>query len=93
MPHQEGVTIGVLAERLEGVRKDVAELRREQREDHHRLRSVESAVTKMIDAQQAARASEVRQYRRLATAVQLGGLAIALAMMLLSIVTIVAHTG
>lgn len=93
MPNDEGVTIGVLVERLEGVREDVAELRRDQRDDHHRLRSVESAVQKMIDAQQVARASEVRQYRRLASAVQVGGVAIALAMMVLAIVTLVAHTG
>ena len=93
MPHQEGVTIGVLAERLEGVRQDVAELRREQREDHHRLRGLEAAVSQMIDAQRAARESEVRQYRRLGTAVQVGGLTMAVAMVVLSIVTLLAHTG
>lgn len=89
----EGVTIGVLAERLEGVRQDVAELRQQRREDHHRLRSVEAAVTQMIDAQRAARESESRQYRRMASAVQVGGLTMAVMMVILTIVTIVAHSG
>lgn len=91
MANGEGVTIGVLVERLEGVRQDVAELRREQREDHHRLRSVEAAVTQMIDAQRSARESEVRQYRRLGSAIQVGGLTMAIAMVVLTIVTIIAH--
>jgi len=75
----EGVTIGVLVERLEGVRQDVAELREAQREDHHRLRSVESAVKQMIDAQQVNRRGEERQYRRLEVRVQVLTLAVGFA--------------
>lgn len=71
----------------------MAELRQAQRDDHHRLRSVESAVSQMIDAQRSARESEARQYRRMANAVQLGGLAMAIAMVVLTIVTVVAHSG
>lgn len=93
MEREERVTLGVLAERLEGVREDVAELREQRRDDHHRLRSVEAAVKTMIDAQTAARQAESRQYRRLASAVQVGGLAMAIAMVVLTVVTIVAHSG
>lgn len=92
MSSGEGVTIGVLVERLEGVRQDVAELRQQRKEDHHRLRSVEAAVSQMIDAQRSARQSEARQYRRVATAIQVGGLAMAVAMVLLTIVTILVHS-
>ena len=93
MERWEGVTLEVLAERLEGVRGDVAELRQAQREDHHRLRSVESAVKAMIDAQKAARESESRQYRHMATAIQVGGLGMAVAMVVLTVVTLLAHSG
>lgn len=89
---EERVTLGVLAERLEGVREDVAELRQQRREDHHRLRNVETAVGQMIDAQKAARESESRQYRRMANAIQFGGLLMAAAMVVLAIVTALAHT-
>lgn len=91
MSADEGVTIGVLAERLKGVQEDVAELRQYRKEDHHRLRSVESAVTQMIDAQKTARQSEAHQYRRMAQSIQLGGLLISLAMVALAVVTIVLH--
>lgn len=93
MPEAEGVTIGVLIERIKAVQQDVAELRQSHREDHHRLRSVESAVRQMIDAQRAARESESRQYRHMATAIQVGGLAMAVAMVILTVVTILAHSG
>lgn len=89
----QGVTLEVLAERLEGVRQDVAELRTQRREDHHRLRNVEAAVTQMIDAQKDARAGELRQYRRLGLRVQYGGFAMALAMVVLTLVTIFIHHG
>lgn len=93
MEREQGVTLGILAERLEGVREDVAELRQQRREDHHRLRNVESAVSQMIDAQRSAREAESRQYRRMASAIQMGGLAMAVAMVALTIVTVLAHSG
>lgn len=93
MASEERITLGVLAERLEGVRQDVAELRQQRRDDHHRLRNVETAVTQMIDAQRSARDGEARQYRRLGTAVQVGGLAMASMMVVLAVVTILYHAG
>lgn len=47
----------------------------------------------MIDAQRSARESESRQYRRVANAIQIGGLAMAVAMVVLTVVTIIAHSG
>jgi len=86
-----GVTIGVLVERIKAVQDDVAELRQQRKEDHHRLRNVEAAVMQFTDAQKLARESEQRQYRRLGTKIALGGLAIAVGMLILSIVTILAR--
>lgn len=47
----------------------------------------------MVDAQKAARESEARQYRRLANAVQVGGLAMAAALVVISVVTLIYHLG
>jgi len=87
----EGVTIEVLAERLKGVQEDVADLRQQRRDDHHRLRSVEAAVTAMVDAQKAARESERRQYQRLGTKIAVGGLSISLGLLVLAAVTLAIH--
>ena len=91
MAANEGVTIGVLAERIKAVQEDVAELRQIRKDDHHRLRSVEAAVSQMIDAQKAARESESRQYRKMAASIQMGALSMSVAMVILSIVTFVVH--
>lgn len=92
MPENQGGHIGVLAERVKGVQEDVAELRQQMRDDHHRLRSVESAVTHMIDAQTAARQSEAKQYKRMTLAIAFGGVLMALAMVVLTVVTLIVHT-
>lgn len=87
----EAITLGVLAERLEGVRVDVQELRAHQREGDRRTRAVERAVQTMVDAQATARELEARQYRRIANAIQLGALLMAAAMVALSIITLNYH--
>lgn len=89
----EGVTLAVLVERLKGVSDDVAELRQQHREDHHRLRTVEGSVTRMIDAQRIARESEAEQYRKVAQAIAFGGFVMAAALVALAVVTIVIHAG
>jgi len=45
----------------------------------------------MIDAQREARQAEQRQYRRMGNKIALGGVAVAAAMVVLSIVTILIH--
>lgn len=93
MEESGGVTIGVLAERLEGVRQDVAELRQQRREDHHRLRGVEAAVSQMLDAQKMARDSEQRQYRRLGNRIALCGVLVTFGLLILTAVTVAVHNG
>lgn len=80
-----------IEEQIREAREDVSELREQRREDHHRLRNVEYSVGQMIDAQKRARQGEERQYRRLATAIQIGSFALALALAALTIVTAVTH--
>ena len=80
-----------IEEQIREAREDVSELREQRREDHHRLRNVETSVGTMIDAQKRAREGEARQYRRLATAIQIGSFALALALAALTIVTAITH--
>jgi len=89
---RQGVTIAVLAERLKAVQEDVSELRQLRKDDHHRLRGVEASVAAMLEAQNIARESEERQLRRLGSRIALGGLAVALAMVALTIATILINT-
>lgn len=72
---------------LSDLRADIAEIREAMRSDHHRLRSVESSVSLMIDAQKRARRAEALQYRRvelrlqwLALSVGVGGLLMSVAL-------------
>lgn len=88
----EGVDVDVLVERIAGVRREVEELRAAARDDHHRLRVLEGSVKRMLDAQKAARQAESNQYRRLAAAIQMGGLLMAAAMVALTVVTVLSHT-
>lgn len=92
MEQREGVTIAVLAERLKAVQEDVSELRQIRKDDHHRLRSVESSVAMILEAQTLAREAEERHLARLGTQVALGGLAVAIAMVALTIATILINT-
>ena len=91
MASAHGVTLEQLAERLEGVREDVAELRQQRRDDHHRLRSVEASVSTMLAAQKEARESESAQYRKLGSRIALAGVLLSAALVILTVVTIVAH--
>ena len=71
----------------------MAELRQLRKDDHHRLRGVEAAVSQMIDAQRSARDAESRQYRRMANAIQMGSVVMAAALVALGVITILTHTG
>lgn len=81
----------MLAERIEGVRRDVAELAHEQQQHRTRLHNVEGFVAASLEVQRQHRRQEDRQYRRLGNAIALAGLAVAAAMLVLSVVTILLH--
>lgn len=91
MSAAEGVSNDVLAERIEGVRRDVAELAEEQQRNRARLHNLEGFAAAYLDVQREHRRQEDRQYRRIANAIALGGLVMAAAMVALTLVTILAH--
>lgn len=64
---------------------DLQELRKDARDDHHRLREVEAAVLQMTTLQKEARREESSQYRRLELRVQWLSLAIAFAGFVLAV--------
>jgi hypothetical protein len=75
----DGVSIEVLAERLEGLRADVAELAAEQQRNRTRLHNLEGFAAAAIDTQRQNRRSEDRQYKRLETRLQVLTIVIAIA--------------
>ena len=91
MEERRGVSIGVLAERVRGLRADLEEVRQAHREDHHRLRTLEASVQKLVDVAAAQREEARDNAAHIANAIQLGGLIMAIALVALSVVTIVIH--
>ena len=73
--------MAALTQRVHDLVADVKEVRDAARADHHRLRAVEDAVIKMIEAQRIARHSEETQYRRLEVRIGWAGVLIALGML------------
>ena len=86
MSAPEGERIARLEQRQDDFDERLVALDKRLREDHHRLRGAEAGVQALLDAHKEARRAEDRQYRRLALAIQWGGLAMAIAMMLLTAV-------
>ena len=84
--------LAALVQRVSDLADDLHELREIRKEDHHRLRNVESAVKGMVDAQKLARDAEDRQYRRVANALQWGGFAVGLGLFALALITLLVHT-
>lgn len=58
-----------------------------------RLHNLEGFAQAYLDIQRENRRQEDRQYRRLAQAIQFGGLVMAAALVALGIITIVLHAG
>ena len=65
MHDREGVSVEVLAERIEGVRRDVNELAEETKRNRTRLHNLEGFAAAYLDQQRENRRGEERQYRRL----------------------------
>ena len=79
MPGAEGVSTGVLAERIQGLRRDVSELAEEQQRARVRLHNLEGFAAAYLDTQRENRRQEAQQYRRLELRLQLLTIAIAIA--------------
>lgn len=93
MGNGEGVTNDVLAERIEGVRREMADIAAEQQRARTRLHNLEGFAAAYLDTQRANRRSEDRQYRRLEIRLQVLTVAIAIAAVVVPIVVAIVHTG
>lgn len=82
----EGVSNEVLAERIEGVRRDVSDLAEEQKRARTRLHNLEGFAAAYLDQQRANRRGEERQYRRLELRLQVLTVAIAVAAVVVPLV-------
>jgi hypothetical protein len=91
VPLPDGERIARLEQAQDDLRGDIEDLRKVQRDDHHRLRGVEDAVSLILQAQKEARRAEALQYQRLTLAVQWGGIALGFGMFALALVTAFFH--
>lgn len=78
---------------MDGLRGDVSELTAEVSRARTRLHNLEGFAQAYLDTQKANRRQEEQQYRRLSNKVALGGLAMAVGMLVLTAVTLVMHHG
>ena len=78
-------------EAIRGLREDVHELRDDHKDDHHRLRTLEAAVKKLVDASNDARRSEQNSMRRVEIRIQWLTASVALATVVVSILLAVIH--
>lgn len=92
MPDQ-GERITAVEVELRGLRDDMSELREEQFRVRRRVHDLEGFASAYLSIQKENRRSEDRQYRRLANAVGIGGLAMSAGMLILAAVTLYAHLG
>jgi hypothetical protein len=88
---REGVTNAVLAERIEGIRRDVSELTDEGRRTRTRLHNLEGFAAAYLDVQRTNRRAEDRQYRRLELRLQVLTVVIACAAVVVPIVVAYLH--
>ena len=75
------------------IRGDVSDLREESMRHRKRLHDLEGFTKAYLSVQKEARREESNQYRRMANAIAIGGLAMAVAMVALTVATILLHTG
>jgi hypothetical protein len=87
----EGERIATLEEAVRGLREDVQSMSTQLDRSRTRLHNLEGFAQAYLDTQKVNRRQEDRQYRRMATAIQFGGLIMAAAMVLLTVVTLMIH--
>jgi chromosome segregation ATPase len=80
-----------LEEQLRGVREDIGALHTEVERARTRLHNLEGIAQTFVDAQNQNRRREAEQYRRLGNLIGLGSLLMAAAMVVLTLVTVLAH--
>lgn len=78
---------------MQDLRGDVQTLSAQVERSRTRLHNLEGFAQAYLSVQRENRRQEDRQYRRLAQAIQFGGLVMAVAMFVLAAVTLWAHVG
>ena len=92
MPDQ-GERIAALEVHVAELGKDLAAMSAQIERSRSRLHNLEGFAQGVLDIQRENRRQEARQYRRMANAIQFGGLVMAAALVALGVITIVIHAG
>lgn len=87
----DGERLATLEAAVSDLRADVQAMSAQLDRSRTRLHNLEGFAQAYLDAQKANRRQEDRQYRRMAQAIQFGGLCMALAMVVLTVVTLLLH--
>ena len=85
----DGERLATLEEQVRGLREDLGEMRAEEVRTRTRLHNLEGFAQAYLDSQKVHRRDEERQYRRLANATALAGVALSLSLVALAIITLV----
>ena len=88
MATPERISNEVLAERIQGVREDVAELSAEQGRTRTRLHNLEGFAAAYLDMQNENRRQEARQYRRMEVRLQVLTVVLGLAAVIFPVVSL-----
>jgi hypothetical protein len=87
----EGERIARNEEAIRGIRDDMADIVAQVRGMSTRVRSLENVAESFLAAQRLNRQKEERQYRRVANAVQFGSMVMAVALVALSLITLLTN--
>jgi hypothetical protein len=88
----DGERIATLEEAVRGLREDVQTLSAQIDRSRTRLHNLEGFAQAYLDTQKVNRRQEDNQYRRMGNRIALGGLVMAAAMVMLTVVTLLSHT-
>jgi hypothetical protein len=89
----DGERLARLEEKVDGLVADIADLCREELRSRGRLHDLEGFAAAYLETQKVHRRAEDRQYRRLANAIALGGLAMTFGLLVLGALTLYLHAG
>lgn len=89
----DGERLAILETKLDGIVADLADLRTEDNRTRTRLHNLEGFAQAYLETQKVHRRAEERQYRRLANAIGVGGVAMSFGMLALAVVTLITHVG
>lgn len=87
----DGERLATLEQIVRDLRDDVRGMTEQTERSRRRLHDLEGFAQTYLDLQKVQRRQEADQYRRMGAAIACGGLAMALAMVVLTVVTLLLH--